>query len=174
MENILVVVDMQKDFIDGALGSKEAIAIIPASAKKIRDFDGKIFVTFDTHAEDYLNTQEGRKLPVVHCVKGTEGWKLDENIRAALEGKEYTAVEKHIFGSIDLPDIIKKAVKDKEFSIELIGVCTDICLISNALILKSAFPNVHMSVDSSCCAGVTPELHEAALKTMSSCQIDIK
>ena len=173
MKQILVVVDMQKDFIDGALGSAEACAMVPAAVKKIEEFEGKIFATFDTHFENYMDTAEGRKLPVPHCIKDTEGWKLNAGIAAALEGKDWTAVEKNTFGSIDLPDLIKEYVGDEDLEIELIGLCTDICVVSNALLLKANFPEVPMSVDAACCAGVTPEKHEAALETMRSCQIDI-
>ena len=173
MKKILVVVDMQKDFVDGALGSKDAVAIVPAVVKKIREFDGEIFVTYDTHGENYMETAEGKKLPVPHCIKGTEGWELDSEVTAALAEKKYTAVEKVTFGSVDLPQIIKNTVSGEEFTIEIIGLCTDICVVSNALVLKANFPEAAITVDSACCAGVTPEKHEAALETMRSCQIDI-
>ena len=173
MKRILVVVDMQKDFIDGSLGTAEAQAIVPAAAEKIRGFDGDIFVTYDTHFENYLDTAEGKKLPVEHCIKGTDGWRLDVNIAEALEGKAYTAVEKNTFGSVELPQLIKEAAGDEEFSVELIGLCTDICVVSNALVIKANFPEVPVSVDAACCAGVTPAAHDAALATMKSCQIDI-
>ena len=172
VKKILVVVDMQKDFVDGALGTKEAQSIVPAAAKKIGAFEGEIFVTLDTHGEDYLETQEGKNLPVTHCVKGTPGWKLDKKIAAALKNKEHTLVEKPTFGSTQLPKLVKKAVGRGKFSIELIGLCTDICVISNALLLKAHFPEAPIAVDASCCAGVTPEKHEAALETMRSCQIE--
>ena len=173
MKRILVVVDMQKDFIDGSLGTAEAQAIVPAAAEKIRGFDGDIFVTYDTHFENYLDTAEGKKLPVEHCIKGTDGWRLDVNIAEALDGKAYTAVEKNTFGSVELPQLIKEAAGDEEFSVELIGLCTDICVVSNALVIKANFPEVPVSVDAACCAGVTPAAHDAALATMKSCQIDI-
>jgi nicotinamidase-related amidase len=173
MKKYLVVVDMQKDFVDGALGSKEACAIVPAAVKKIRDFDGEIFATFDTHFENYMETAEGRKLPVPHCVKGTEGWQLDRNIAAALAKKKFTPVEKLTFGSVDLPGLIRKDADGEEFTIELIGLCTDICVISNALLLKANFPEAAIAVDEKCCAGVTPVKHDAAIETMRSCQIDI-
>lgn len=174
MKKILVVVDMQKDFVDGALGSKEAVAIVPAVVEKIKAFDGDIFVTYDTHFENYMDTAEGKKLPVPHCIKGTEGWKLDRAVEAALTGKDFTPVEKVTFGSVELPALIKKAVGEEEFTVELIGLCTDICVVSNALMIKANFPETTVLVDSACCAGVTPDLHEAALKTMQSCQIEIK
>lgn len=173
MKKFLVVVDMQKDFVDGALGTKEACAIIPAAVKKIAQFDGEIFVTYDTHFDDYMDTAEGRKLPVPHCIKGSEGWQLNKDIAAALKEKKFTPVEKYTFGSVKLPDLIKKAAGTEEFSVELIGLCTDICVISNALLLKANFPEADIAVDEKCCAGVTPEKHDAAVETMKSCQIDI-
>lgn len=173
MKKFLIAVDLQKDFVDGALGSIEAQAIIPAAVSKIKDFDGEIFVTLDTHGENYMQTSEGKKLPVAHCIKNTEGWKLNENIAQALEGKKYTIVEKPTFGSVKLPELIAQAAQGEEFTIELIGLCTDICVVSNAMLLKANFPETEISVDAQCCAGVTPELHNAALATMASCQINI-
>lgn len=173
MKKFLVVVDMQKDFVDGALGSKEACAIVPAAAEKIKGFDGEIFVTYDTHFDGYLDTAEGKKLPVPHCIKDTDGWQLNKDIAAALDGKNYTPVEKYTFGSVKLPELIKNAAGGDSFEIELIGLCTDICVVSNALLLKAAFPEAPIAVDPACCAGVTPDKHEAALETMRSCQIDI-
>lgn len=173
MKKFLVVVDMQKDFVDGALGTKEAQAIVPAAVETIKKFEGQIFVTYDTHFENYMETAEGKKLPVPHCIKGTDGWKLDQQIAAALNGKDYTEVEKITFGSVDLPGMIGKAAGEEEFSVELIGLCTDICVVSNALLLKATYPEMPISVDPKCCAGVSPETHEAALSTMRCCQIDI-
>ncbi len=174
MKQILVAVDLQKDFVDGALGTPEAVSIIPKAAEKIRGFDGPIFVTYDTHFENYLETAEGKQLPVSHCIKGTDGWKLNASVAAALEGKDYTPVEKHTFGSTALPRLINEAAGGDTISIELIGLCTDICVVSNALILKAHFPEAVIAVDAACCAGVTPAAHEAALKTMQSCQIQIR
>ncbi len=174
MKKILVVVDMQNDFVDGALGTAEAQAIVDGVAEKIRCFDGDIFVTLDTHFENYMETSEGKNLPVPHCIKNTEGWKLNEKIEKALQCKRFTAVEKLTFGSVDLPKLIKLAAGDEEFSIELVGLCTDICVVSNALILKANFPEAQISVDSKLCAGVTPDSHNAALLTLKMCQIDIK
>lgn len=174
MKKILVVVDMQKDFVDGALGTKEAVAIIPNVVKKIKEFDGEIFVTYDTHFENYMESSEGKKLPVPHCIKGTDGWNLNDDVLNALDNKKYTEIEKVTFGSTDLPELINKTVGDDEFSAEFIGLCTDICVVSNALIVKANFPEADIMVDSSCCAGVTPEKHEAALETMRSCQIEVK
>lgn len=173
MKKFLVVVDMQNDFIDGALGTKEAVGIVPFVVKKIQTFDGEIFVTYDTHFENYTETLEGKNLPVPHCIKGTEGHKLNSDVQKALYGKKYTEVEKLTFGSVDLPDLIKQAAGDREFSIELIGLCTDICVISNALLLKANFPETRISVDSACCAGVTPDSHRAALTAMKMCQINV-
>ncbi len=173
MKKFLVVVDMQKDFVDGALGSREAVAIVPAAAEKIRSFDGDILATFDTHFENYMDTAEGRKLPVPHCIKDTEGWKLNKDIAEALNGKKFTPVEKYTFGSVELPELIIREAAGDDFSIELIGLCTDICVVSNALLLKASFPEAAIAVDEKCCAGVTPEKHAAAIETMRSCQIDI-
>jgi len=173
MKKILVAVDLQNDFIDGALGTSEAQAIIDNAIKKIREHDGLIYVTYDTHFENYADTLEGKNLPVAHCIKGTKGWELNESIQKALSEKAYTPVEKVTFGSVDLPDLIKADTNGEPFEIELIGLCTDICVVSNALLLKANFPEVNVSVDAKCCAGVTPELHNAALKIMSSCQIRI-
>lgn len=174
MNHILVVVDMQRDFVDGALGTKEAEAIVDNVVKKIRDFDGEIFVTYDTHGEDYLETNEGRHLPIAHCVKGTDGWKLDARVQAALEEKTFVPIEKITFGSLDLPIILEEHFNTDEICVELIGLCTDICVVSNALLLKAHYPQMPIFVDASCCAGVTREKHLAALEVMRSCQIDIK
>ncbi len=174
MKKILIIVDMQKDFVDGALGSKEAVAIVPNVVKKIKEFDGEIFATLDTHYENYMETAEGKKLPVPHCIKGTDGWELNAEVKKALLSKKYNSVEKVTFGSVSLPELIKEAVGNDDFSVELVGLCTDICVVSNALIIKAFFPENPISVDAACCAGVTPEKHEAALETMRSCQIDVR
>lgn len=173
MKKILVVVDMQKDFVDGSLGSGEAVAIRDAVCAKIRSHKGPVIVTRDTHFADYSESREGRYLPVSHCIKGTEGWQLDCAVASALEGKDFITVDKFSFGSPALPGIITGLVGREEFSIEFIGVCTDICVVSNALICKAAFSEIDISVDSSCCAGVTPAKHEAALEVMRSCQINV-
>ena len=174
MKKILVVVDMQKDFVDGALGTAEAVAIVPDVVKKMNGHTGDIFVTYDTHFENYLETAEGKKLPIPHCIKGTEGWELDDRVAAALEGRAYHVVEKNTFGSTELPGMIKEACHGESFTIELIGLCTVICVISNALILKANFPETDISVDAYACAGVTPESHKAALTAMQMCQIAIE
>ena len=173
MKKFLVVVDMQNDFIDGALGTKEAEAIVPAAVKEIEGFDGEILATFDTHFENYLDTAEGKKLPVTHCVKDSDGWQLNADIKAALDKKGFTPVEKLTFGSKDLPALIEEKAGDDDFSIELLGLCTDICVVSNALLLKAYFPEKSISVKESCCAGVTPDTHNAAISTLQCCQIDI-
>lgn len=168
MSKILVVVDMQKDFIDGALGTAEAVQIVPKVIQKIKDFDGEVVFTKDTHSSIYLSTQEGKNLPVMHCVKGTSGWELDSNIKPLSSGKHI--FEKPTFGSLELANYIA----DGDFSeIELIGLCTDICVISNAMLIKAYLPESKVMVDSSCCAGVTPQSHENALSAMKMCQINV-
>ena len=177
MKHVLIVVDMQTDFVDGALGTPEAVAILENVTAKIKacahDPDGVIFVTYDTHAEDYMTTSEGKHLPVPHCIKGTAGWELHPTVAAALEDVTYTSVEKPTFGSVALPALVKEAAAG-DFTVELIGLCTDICVVSNTLLLKANFPEIPISVDAACCAGVTPETHKAALTTMGMCQIEVK
>lgn len=173
MKKLLIVVDMQKDFVDGALGSAEAVAIVDKVVNKIECFEGDIIVTYDTHPENYMETQEGKNLPVPHCIKGTEGWALDEKVQAALEGREYKAIEKPTFGSVKLAEYIKEKYNPDDIEIELVGLCTDICVVSNALLLKANFLETEISVDASCCAGVTPDSHNAALTTMKTCQIKV-
>lgn len=171
MQDILVVVDMQNDFIDGALGTKEAVAIVPKVEEKIRNFKGTVLFTRDTHETWYLDTQEGKKLPVPHCIRDTEGWQ----IRRELDDLRKTEpIDKETFGSTDLAaDLVVMNIDDEIGSIIFVGLCTDICVISNALLAKAALPEVPITVDASCCAGVTPESHENALKAMEMCQIDI-
>lgn len=175
MRRLLIVIDMQNDFIDGSLGTKEAQAIVPAVVEKIREFDGTVLFTRDTHGEDYLQTAEGKKLPVVHCIKGTKGWELQEEIEALREQKNAVVFDKGTFGSKDLAEYISESIKSSGSidSIVLCGLCTDICVISNALLLKAYMPEVPIVVDSARCAGVTVESHENALKAMSMCQIEI-
>ena len=172
---ILVAVDLQNDFIDGALGTKEAQAIVPFAARRIREMreaGAEVFATLDTHEDDYMQTQEGWKLPVPHCIRGTDGWQLNTLIREALG--DYIPVEKPSFGSTRLPELIRERTgRGDNMTIELLGLCTDICVVSNALYLKAALPETPISCDASCCAGVTPAKHEAALETMRSCQIRI-
>ena len=172
MEKVLVVVDMQNDFVSGALGTKEAVGIVDKVAAKIESFEGRIFATLDTHHQDYLDTAEGKKLPVPHCHKDSDGWLLNEKIMYALSEKNYRTIEKETFGSIRLAEEIGRILEEREVQVELVGLCTDICVVSNALLLKAYFPEMPVSVDASCCAGVTPGSHEAALETMRMCQID--
>ena len=165
MQKVLVVVDMQNDFIDGALGTKEAVAIVPYVEEKIKNFDGTVFFTRDTHETYYLDTQEGKKLPVPHCIRDTEGWQ----IRSELDALRKT------FGSTDLAGELVQLNEDQGIeSIIFVGLCTDICVISNALLVKASLPEVPIIVDAKCCAGVTPESHENALKAMEVCQIQIE
>ncbi|MEZ7758464.1 cysteine hydrolase [Granulicatella adiacens] len=170
---VLIVVDMQNDFVDGVLGSKEAVSMIDTAVETITSFDGKVFYTQDTHGEDYLDTEEGRHLPVVHCIKGSQGWKIHPKIEKALLLKDATGIEKSTFGSEKLMGIIEKEVPDVE-SITLIGICTDICVISNAMLAKAHFQNTPVTVISSACAGVTPESHDNALEAMKMCHIEIQ
>lgn len=197
---ILIIVDMQKDFITGSLANKDAEAIVPKICNYIKTFEGPIFCTFDTHKFDYIFTQEGHKLPVPHCIKGSSGWNLDDSIFDALEErrKEMTSnkkyandaslsfkaqpifIEKPTFGYLGWKDLqldligrssLKQDVIDE---IILVGTCTDICVISNALILKASYPNIKVTCLKDLCAGVTKEKHEAAISVVESCQVEIK
>lgn len=171
----LIVVDMQEDFIYGSLGSEEGRAIVSAVAEKVNGFDGTVIFTRDTHQENYPDTQEGKNLPVVHCVQGTKGWELIAPLKAFCEEKKCQVYDKITFGCTQLAEDLRAAHENMPItSIELIGVCTDICVVSNALLLKAFLPEVPVFTDASCCAGVTPEKHQAALETMASCQIGIK
>lgn len=175
MKKVLVIVDMQKDFVDGALGTKEAVAIVNAVVEKMNTFEGEVIFTRDTHFENYMDTQEGENLPVVHCIKGTEGWELIPQLKEFCEKKGCKCYDKPTFGSTALAEDLKKAYDAGEIeSVELVGLCTDICVVSNALMIKAFMPELLVSLDSACCAGVTPEKHEAALETMRSCQILVK
>ncbi len=167
----LVVVDMQNDFVDGALGTKEAVAIVPNVVEKIKEFDGKVLFTRDTHHENYMETQEGKNLPVPHCVEGTDGFELVPEIKALCNE---APINKPVFGSVDLGMRLKEENERETIeSITLVGLCTDICVISNAFVIKSFLPEVPIIVDASCCAGVTPESHLRALECMKICQIQI-
>ncbi|WP_298706415.1 cysteine hydrolase family protein [uncultured Veillonella sp.] len=172
---VLIVVDMQNDFISGALGSAEAQDIVSKVVKKIQTFEGSIYYTLDTHEENYLKTQEGTHLPVPHCIEGTEGWQLAPDIIAARPITAEHVYCKGQFGSVELAEDLRD-FNDMEGidSIELVGLCTDICVVSNAMLLKAFLPEVPVTVDASCCAGVTTESHEAALTTMKACQIIVK
>ena len=175
MKKVLVVVDMQKDFVDGALGTKEAAAIVDAVVEKVKNFDGEVIFTRDTHFENYMETQEGKNLPVVHCIKDTEGWEIVPQLKGLCEEKGCKCYDKPTFGSKALAEYLTCMYEAGELeSVELVGLCTDICVVSNALMIKAFMPELPMYLDSSCCAGVTPEKHEAALETMRSCQILVR
>ena len=165
----LIVVDMQNDFTVGTLGSPHAAAIIPNVVEKVKAFSGKVIFTRDTHGDDYLQTQEGKKLPVVHCVKDTNGWQICDELIPYVD----TTVDKVTFGSVQLPHLLRSLGEPIE-EIELCGLCTDICVISNAMILKAAFPEVTIRVDATCCAGVTMESHNTALNAMKAVQIEVR
>lgn len=168
MKKILIVVDMQNDFIDGALGTAEAVSIVPYVKEVIENFDGKVFFTRDTHFDNYMQTEEGKNLPVPHCIKGTHGWQ----IRAELDALRKTEpIDKITFGSTELMDVLRGEGEIE--SITFVGLCTDICVISNAMITKAFFPEIPLTVDAKGCAGVTPESHARALEAMKICQIKI-
>lgn len=170
MRSILIVIDMQNDFIDGALGTKEAQAIVPKVVDKIKTYPREnVYGTRDTHPENYLDTQEGHYLPVPHCVKGTAGWQLCDAVAPLIP--EDHLFDKPTFGSAALAEAVRSMAEKEALEIELVGLCTDICVVSNALLLKAVLPETKISVDPACCAGVTPAKHEAALETMRSCQI---
>lgn len=168
MANILIVVDMQNDFIDGALGTAEAVAILPYVRGVIEGFDGKVFFTRDTHFENYMDTQEGANLPVPHCIKGTDGWQIRPELDALRVTKP---IDKVTFGSRDLVEVL--AAEGDVESVTFLGLCTDICVISNAMVVKAFFPEVPLIVDAKGCAGVTPESHKRALEAMKVCQIRV-
>ena len=173
-ENILIVVDMQNDFITGSLGTKEAESIVQNAINRINSFSGEVIFTRDTHGSDYLSTQEGRNLPVVHCVKDTQGWQIEENIEAIRIQKNFDVFDKNTFGSKQLAEKLCDINKKKKIKkITLIGLCTDICVISNALLIKAFLPETEIEVDPSCCAGTTPQNHLNALQSMKICQIHI-
>ena len=174
MKKILIVVDMQNDFVDGALGTEEAVGIVDLVVDKIRGFDGEIIATLDTHPHHYLETAEGKKLPVPHCIRMTNGWLLNEKVLSALSEKDYRLIEKNTFGSTELVKEIDRIKGENEVEIVLVGLCTDICVVSNALLLKAHFPETTIQVDAKCCAGVTPKTHLAAIETMKMCQIEIE
>ncbi len=172
---VLIVVDMQNDFTTGILGNPETVSVVEKVKDYIENFrknepDGKIIATLDTHSENYMNSQEGKYLPVPHCIRGTDGWKIVPEIENALG--DCIKLEKIAFGTVDLPFAVGRDENIDE--IQIIGVCTDICVISNAMILKSAFPEVPVKVIAECCAGVTPESHRTALKAMKACQIIVE
>lgn len=172
MQKILVVVDMQNDFIDGSLGTKEAVEIVPSVKEKIENFDGKVIFTRDTHFDNYLETQEGTLLPVKHCIKDTVGWQIRPELDALRVSE---AIDKPTFGSVMLgKKLVEENEKEPIESVTLIGLCTDICVISNALLIKAFLPEIPIIVDAKCCAGVTPDSHKNALNAMKACQIKIE
>ena len=187
---IIVVIDMQNDFIDGALGSPEARAIVPVMIERLKELDSSknlLLFTKDTHQENYSETQEGKKLPVEHCIEDTNGWSINKEISSFCDyGSRFmgyssntvrkSRILKPTFGSLELADIIRDISHNDSYNIEeviLMGVCTDICVVSNALLLKAYCPEIPITVDASCCAGVTPESHAAALTTMKMCQVNV-
>ena len=171
MRDLLLVVDMQNDFIDGALGTKEALAIVPNVKAKIENFNGLVLFTRDTHGENYLQTQEGKNLPVKHCIKGTKGWEIREELEAL---RNTEAIDKVTFGSSELGPMLTKLNAEEAIGhITVIGLCTDICVISNVMIAKAFLPEVPITVDAACCAGVSVETHNNALEAMKVCQIEV-
>lgn len=167
---VLIVIDMQNDFINGVLGTKEAVGIVENVKRKIQKYkleENVVIFTRDTHTSDYLNTQEGKNLPVEHCIIGTDGWEISKELPV----DDSMIIDKPTFGSTVLAHYLRKIGNVEE--IELIGLCTDICVISNAMILKASYPEIPITVDASCCAGVTPESHKNALNAMKMCQINI-
>ena len=168
----LIVVDMQNDFITGSLGTKEAEAVLPKVIEKVKNFDGTVVYTKDTHTVEYLSTQEGKNLSVEHCIEGTEGWMLAEELEHLSAG--HKVFNKPTFGSVELANyLVEENAKESIEEIELCGLCTDICVISNAFVIKANLTEVPVSVDASCCAGVTPESHLNALSAMKMCQVKV-
>lgn len=170
MQDILIVVDMQNDFISGALGSADAQAIVPNVVEKVKGFNGRVIFTRDTHPENYMDTQEGHNLPVPHCIKGTEGWEICPELAPLCK----EVIDKPTFGSAKLGEVLVAADKEEAISsVTLVGLCTDICVISNAMLVKAFLPEVPIAVDAACCAGVTPDSHKTALSAMLPCQIKV-
>lgn len=170
MREVLVVVDMQNDFISDALGTKEAMEILPKVKKKLEEFDGDVIFTRDTHEKDYLQTQEGEKLPVLHCIRDSRGWQIADSLLPYAR----EIIDKPTFGSVVLAERLVEMNRENAIGrVTLVGLCTDICVISNALLVKAYLPEVRVEVDAACCAGVTPESHKNALAAMRMCQIEI-
>ncbi|MGN0579231.1 MAG: cysteine hydrolase family protein [Ruminococcus sp.] len=176
---ILIMIDMQNDFLTGTLGNPETAAVLSNVCSKVEEYlksgGFPLVYTMDTHGDNYSDTQEGKKLPVPHCIDGTEGWELPKKLKSII-GENAVCIKKNTFGARELPGILKKIeseAEEKISEIELIGVCTDICVISNALLIKAFYPELPVIVDSSCCAGVTPQSHLNALEAMKMCQIEI-
>ena len=173
MQDVLIVVDMQNDFISGALGTPEAVAIVPAVIEKLRGFKGQVIFTRDTHYEDYMDTQEGHNLPVPHCIRGSEGWQICQELQPFAENA--VVLDKVTFGSMELGPVLQDMhEEDAISSITFVGLCTDICVISNVMIAKAFLPEVPIIVDAACCAGVTPASHNTALASMRTCQVQIE
>jgi len=173
MKKILVVIDMQNDFINGSLGTKEAVEIVPKVIEKIKKYKKEnVYATRDTHDKNYLNSLEGKHLPIVHCLKNTVGWEIQKDIASMIDVKNI--FDKPCFGSIKLAQHLTKINEKEPIEVELVGLCTDICVIANAVIIKSYLINTPVSVDSNCCAGVSKESHKRALKSMQTLQVDIK
>ena len=173
-KKLLIVVDMQNDFTTGALRNEDAIAIIPNVVNKVKEAVAEgtdVIFTRDTHTDEYMNTEEGRNLPVPHCIEGSEGWELIDELKPFASSAAHV-IDKVTFGSSTLGDILAKEYADAS-EVELIGICTDICVISNALLTKAFLPNVHVKVDASCCAGVTPDSHNTALDAMRACHVEV-
>ena len=172
MQDLLIVVDMQNDFIDGALGTAEAVAIVPRVLEKIKSFPGKVLFTRDTHHENYTDTQEGKNLPVPHCIEGTPGWEIRPELDAL---RRTEPIDKPTFGSVKLGEmLLRENAENPIAGITFVGLCTDICVISNALLAKAFLPEVPIAVDAACCAGVTPQSHKNALAAMKACQIKVE
>lgn len=175
MARYLIVVDMQKDFIDGSLGTAEAVAIVEPVSALVKAWEGPVIFTRDTHTEDYMNTQEGRNLPVPHCIKGTDGWQIQTDLQALCEEHGCRIFDKPTFGCTELASyLVEKNEEESIDEIVLVGLCTDICVISNAMLIKASLPEIPMAVVASCCAGVTPKSHERALEAMKMCQIAVR
>lgn len=171
----LIIIDVQNDFITGSLGTKEAQQMLPRLIQKAKDYDGEIIMTQDTHCDDYMNTQEGRMLPIPHCIAETDGWNFPDQLNAIREEKQAAVYRKNCFGSTQMVEDLKRKYEAGNLeSVELAGICTDVCVISNALMIKAALPELPVVVDASCCTGVTVKKHEAALEVMESCQIKVR
>lgn len=172
--DILIVVDMQVDFVNGSLGSDEAETVVKSVVKKVETFEGRVIFTQDTHGKNYKDTQEGKKLPIQHCIKDTPGWEIIPELRHFIAEHHTEVYEKSTFGSDKLARRLLDMNQERKIdSITIVGLCTDICVVSNAILLKTFLPETPIIVDSGCCAGVTKEHHEAALETMKSCQIEV-
>ena len=175
MARYLIVIDMQKDFINGSLGTPEAVAIVDPVNQLVTTWNGPVIFTRDTHEADYMETQEGRNLPVPHCIRGTDGWQLEQGLQALCDSRKSIIFDKPTFGSVSLSAyLVEMHAEEPIEEIVLVGLCTDICVISNAILVKAALPEVLVTVIANCCAGVTPESHARALDAMKMCQITVK